>query len=234
MSRVPVGITVGPDSSRDGFYLLREDYVRSVERAGGLPLVLVGRPEDAPELLDHVRALLLTGGGDVDPALYGQARHANLKRVAAERDAFELALVREALSRDLPVLGICRGHQVLNVATGGTLVQDIPSQIEGAGSHDPDVERWETAHEVTVLPGTRLRQILGKERVAVNSFHHQAVQDLGRGLVISARADGDDVVEGIESTAHRFVLGVQWHPEGFWNRPQGFHSLFDALVEAGR
>lgn len=238
MARVPVGLTIG--NSRDAeIFSLRDDYVRAVETAGGLPLVLApGKPEDAPalaaEYLDRVQALVLSGGADVDPALYGEARHATVKRVFPERDAFELALCREALRRDLPTLAICRGHQLLNVATGGTLFQDIASQVEAAVVHDPDQERWERCHDVVLLPGTRLRDILGQERVAVNSFHHQAVKELGQGLVLSARGCDDGVIEGMEMPDRKFVIGVQWHPESFWDRPQGFQPLFQALVNAGR
>lgn len=238
MARVPVGLTIG--HSRDAeIFSLRDDYVRAVETAGGLPLVLApGKPEDAPalaaEYLDRVQALVLSGGADVDPALYGEARHATVKRVFPERDAFELALCREALRRDMPTLAICRGHQLLNVATGGTLFQDIASQVEAAVVHDPDQERWERCHDVVLLPGTRLRDILGQERVAVNSFHHQAVKELGQGLVLSARGCDDGVIEGMEMPDRKFVIGVQWHPESFWDRPQGFQPLFQALVNAGR
>ena len=172
MPRVPVGLTIG-NSREAEIFSLRDDYVRAVETAGGLPLVLTpGKPEDAPalaaEYLDRVQALVLSGGADIDPALYGEERHPTVKRLFPERDAFELALCREALRRDMPTLAICRGHQLLNVATGGTLFQDIASQVEAAAVHDPDQERWERCHDVAVLPGTRLREILGQERVAVN------------------------------------------------------------------
>jgi putative glutamine amidotransferase len=234
VTRPAIGITIGYDPKSDRAFFLRHDYVRSVEQAGGLPLVLVpGRPSDAPELLDKLEGLLMTGGSDVDPALYGQPRHGTVTRVLRERDEFEIALCREALSRDLPILAICRGQQVLNVAMGGTLIQDIPSQVAGALEHDPDRERWETAHDVRILPGTRLREILGKDTVAVNSFHHQAVQDVAKGLAVCARSAGDEVVEGVEAPDRRFTVGVQWHPEGFWNQEQGFHPLFEALVTAG-
>jgi putative glutamine amidotransferase len=231
VSRPAVGVTIGYDERRSGLYLLRQDYLRSVEAAGGLPLVLApGRPEDASELLHRVDALILTGGSDVDPALYGQAPHPKLGRVIRERDDFELALCREALRRDLPLLAICRGHQVLNVATGGTLIQDIPSELTGGLDHDPRCERWERAHDVRIHNGTRLREILGRETISVNSFHHQAVDQLGQGLTVSAFTSDERIVEGIESPGHRFVLGVQWHPEAFWNRDDGFQTLFGALV----
>lgn len=238
MPRVPVGLTIG-NSREAEIFALRDDYVRAVETAGGLPLVLApGDPGDAPALaadyLDRVEALVLSGGADIDPALYGEPRHAKVGQLFPERDAFEVALCREALRRDMPILAICRGHQLLNVATGGTLFQDIASQVEAAAVHDPDQERWERCHDVEVLPGTRLREILGQERVAVNSFHHQAVKDLGRGLVLAARGCDDGVIEGMEMPDRKFVLGVQWHPESFWDRPQGFQPLFQALVHAAR
>jgi putative glutamine amidotransferase len=150
--------------------------------------------------------------------------------VIRERDDFELALCREAPRRDLPLLAICRGHQVLNIATGGTLIQDIPSQVTGGLDHDPRRERWERAHDVRISNGTRLREILGRETISVNSFHHQAVAQLGQGLLVSARTSDERIVEGIEAPGRRLVLGVQWHPEAFWERGDGFQALFEALV----
>ena len=234
MSRPVIGVTIAFDNRREGFFSLRRDYLRSVEAAGGLPLVLApGSPSDAPALVDRVQGVLFTGGSDVDPSLYGEAPHPRLGDVFRDRDEFELAVCREALDRDLPILGICRGHQVLNVATGGTLIQDIPSDVTGGEVHDSERERWERSHDVRILPGTRLRELLGEDRVAVNSFHHQAVKELGRGLRVSAVSGEGDVIEGIEGEASRFVLGVQWHPESFWNQPQGFGGLFEALVGEG-
>jgi len=228
-----VGITISCDARRPGFFSLREDYVRAIEKAGGLPVVLApGAAPEATELLDRIEGLLLTGGGDIDPALYRQERHASVCEVQPERDAFEVALARRALDRDLPLLAICRGHQVLNVATGGTLIQDIPSSLAGAENHDPEQERWELSHDVRIRPGSRLARILGRDRVAVNSFHHQAVKDLGQGLEATAWAVDDGVVEAIEAPDRRFAVGVQWHPESFWNRPEGFAPLFEAFVGA--
>ena len=235
MKRPLIGITIGYSSQDREIFSLRDDYVRAVEKAGGLPLVLApGTAEDAPSLLDHLDGLLLTGGADVDPELYGEAPHESVSRVIPERDALEIALCREALRRDMPLLAICRGQQVLNVATGGTLVQDLPSQWKGAVNHDPEVERWSPAHDVRILPGTRLREILGEERVAVNSFHHQAVKEPGRGAVVSAYSEGDDVVEAIEVPGRRLAVGVQWHPEAFWDKDGRFQPLFEALVRASR
>ena len=237
MSRPLIGITAGPRESGPEWFALRDDYVRAVEQAGGLPVVLApGPPERAGELLARLDGLLLSGGADVDPVHYGEPRHDKVGGVSPERDTFELALVREALARDAPLLAICRGQQVLNVATGGTLVQDIPSQVAGARvvDHDPDVARWEPAHDVRILPGTRLREILKRDRVTVNSFHHQSVKTPGQGVIVSAYSVGDEVVEGIELPSCRFAVGVQWHPEAFWDRPEGFQPLFAALVSASR
>jgi len=149
-------------------------------------------------------------------------------------DDVEIALCREALRRDLPTLAICRGHQLLNVATGGTLFQDIASQVEAAVVHDPDQERWERCHDVDLLPGTRLRDILGRERVAVNSFHHQAVKSLGRHLRDVGWAP-DQVVEAVEhEDRRRFVIAVQWHPEDLVGHDAAARALFAAVVDAAR
>jgi len=231
--RPVVGITIG-DGGRPGFHSMREDYVRSVEQAGAVPVGLPPvRAEDAAALLDRLDGVLLSGGVDVDPVLFGQAPHPKLGQVDRRRDDFELALTREALRRDMPILAICRGHQVLNVATGGTLIQDIPSIVTGAVEHDAGGPRWRRVHRVDVSPASRLREILGQDTMSVNSFHHQAVDRLGEGLVVSARSE-DGIVEGLEAPASRFVLSVQWHPESFWSRPDSFQPLFDAHAEACR
>ena len=234
MAKRAVGLTIG-DSKDPEMFRLRDDYVRAVESASALPMVLFPGPADhVADLVQRLDALVLTGGSDVDPDHYGEDPHETVDDVIPERDAFELALVGAALARDLPVLAICRGHQVLNVATGGTLIQDIPSQVQGALDHDPKKERWEPAHQVRILPGTRLREILGRDRVEVNSIHHQAIKTPGQGLVVSAYAVGDELIEGVEMPDRRFVVGVQWHPEAFWDQPQTFQPLFAALVAAAR
>ena len=230
-----IGITVGNDDRRGGLQVLREDYVRSVEGAGAVPVALpAGRPDDAASVLERLDGLVLSGGGDVDPTLYGGTPHVRLGRVDRRRDDFELALVAEALRRDVPILAICRGHQVLNVAMGGTLIQDIPSEVEGGIDHDAPGRRWRRVHRVDIVPGSRLHEVLGRVSVSVNSFHHQAVARLGRGLVVSARAEKDDLIEGIELPGRPFVIGVQWHPESFWSRADSFQALFDAHAESCR
>ena len=235
MRRPIIGVTAGPSAHSAEWFAVRDDYVRAVESAGALPMVLVPGPlEHVTDLVDRLDALVLSGGSDVDPGHYGEAPHDSVDDVIPERDAFELALSRTALERDLPLLAICRGHQVLNVATGGTLIQDIPSQVQGALDHDPKKERWEPAHQVRILPGTRLREILGRDRVEVNSIHHQAIKTPGQGLVVTAYAVGDELIEGVEMPDRRFVVGVQWHPEAFWDQPRTFQPLFAALVAATR
>ncbi len=178
--------------------------------------------------------MLLSGGADVDPALYGQKPHPKLRHVDRRRDDFELALVREALRRDRPLLAICRGQQVLNVAMGGTLLQDIPSELGVVADHDAPGERTSRPHAVEVLAHTRLRAILDRDELDVNSIHHQAVDRLGDGLEVSARSPVDGVIEGLEVPGSRFVVAVQWHPESFWDQPDSFQRLFDAHAEACR
>jgi putative glutamine amidotransferase len=182
-----------------------------------------------------VDGLLLTGGDDVDPVFFGEPAHATYEPAEPGRDAFELALVRLALAADLPVLAICRGLQVLNVAVGGTLIQDIPSEPGGFAAHSlgPSTR---LAHDVAVVEGSRLAILLEPRasggRCAVNSRHHQAIRALGTGLVATATAP-DGIVEGVESNGHKFCVGVQWHPESF-HRTGEFEELFRGFVDACR
>ena len=211
-----------------------DDYVESVRRAGGEPLVL-SNTDDPAEALTRVDGLLLTGGLDVDPALYGETPHETTE-VAAERDRFEVPLTQAAISRDVPLFAICRGVQVLNVAAGGSLVQDIPSAVRSDLNHAIDIPKDHVAHQVHVRPGTRLAEALGPvtdmDACAVNSRHHQSVARVAPSFVVSA-ASPDGVVEAIERPGAAFCVGVQWHPENFW-RTGEFAGLFGAFVEAAR
>ncbi len=194
-------------------------YVEAVTRSGGLPIILPSiSPGDVDEVLDLIDGLMLSGGVDIDPYLYGEKPIPGMGKIDPNRDAFELALTRRAIERGIPILAICRGIQTLNVAAGGTLYQDILSQIPNAIKH-----RWHTSeglevppdyptHRVKVKVGSRLHRIFGKEVLAVNSFHHQAVKDVAEGFEATAWAD-DGVIEAIEYTGECFILGVQWHPE---------------------
>jgi putative glutamine amidotransferase len=211
-------------------------YLRAVERAGGVPVPLA--PGLAPATLDalweRIDALVLIGGWDVDPALYGQPRHPKTENVSVARDTPETGLVRRALTDRLPVFGICRGLQVLNVALGGSLVQDIADDVDTSLVHAQKEPRDVATHEVRVAAGSRLHAIVGAHGLAVNSMHHQAIGRVGDGLREVAWAP-DGVVEGLELPGDdRFVLGVQWHPEELVERDPAARALFAALVDAAR
>jgi putative glutamine amidotransferase len=212
-----------------------DDYVASIEQAGARARVLEIN-ESPSRLVGEIHGLLLTGGGDVDPVLYGEARHESVEDAEPGRDEFEIDLARRAMSADLPVLAICRGAQVLNVAAGGTLVQDIPSTIGRVLDHSIIRPRDAHAHDVHVAAGSRLERALGPAVTAhtcvVNSRHHQSVGRLGAELIATATAQ-DSVIEGIEKPDARFCVGVQWHPENFWQTGE-FNPLFDAFVTAAR
>jgi putative glutamine amidotransferase len=212
-----------------------EDYVASVEQSGGDVRVLEV-DEDPHAVLEQIDGLLLTGGGDVDPALYGETRHPTVHDAEPGRDGFEIDLAKRAMDADVPVLAICRGTQVLNVAAGGTLVQDIPSTLDTTLTHSV-AKTGEVVHAVNVARGSRLERALGgtldgESLCRVNSRHHQSVGRIGRSLVPSAESD-DGVVEAIEAPQASFCLGVQWHPENFW-RTGEFNSLFDSFVAAAQ
>ena len=213
-----------------------DDYVASVEQAGGRARV-IEVSESPRKLVGELDAVLLTGGGDVDPVLYGEERHPTVDDAEPGRDEFELDLARRAMTADLPLLAICRGAQVLNVAAGGSLVQDIPSAIASTLAHSVKEPKHAVAHAVRVEPGSRLERALGPTVDAahacrVNSRHHQSVDRIGAGLTASARAE-DGVVEAIERPDGAFCLGVQWHPENFWKTGE-FAPLFQAFIDAAR
>ncbi len=205
-------------------------YVTAVQRAGGLAIVLPpdATVVDSPEvLLDRVDALLLAGGADIDPASYGAEPHPETKGTWPDRDAFEVALARGALERDMPVLGICRGMQLLNVALGGSLDQHLPDSIENS-VHRSTAGTFGT-HRVRLAPGTLACGVAGSEGLLVMSHHHQGVERLGEGLVASGWSVDDDLVEAIELPGKRFALGVVWHPE-----EDEDSRLIGALVDAAR
>ncbi|HSL20955.1 MAG TPA: gamma-glutamyl-gamma-aminobutyrate hydrolase family protein [Vicinamibacterales bacterium] len=211
------------------------DYQESVRLAGGDPVVIDWNdPAVTPEaVLSRVDGLLLTGGRDVEPALYAESPHGTILPAEPGRDVFELSLSRAALARDVPLLAVCRGMQVVNVAAGGTLIQDIPTQAPSAVPHAVETPKNRIAHEIAVVSGTRTWQLLGREATrAVNSRHHQAVQRLGDGFVLTAEAP-DHIVEAMERPEGRFCVAVQWHPENFCDSGE-FLPLFEALVKAAR
>ncbi len=213
------------------------DYEESVRRAGGEVRVLNAATDLPAEVIASVDGVLLTGGGDVQPVIYGATPHPTFDPAEPGRDEYEIELVRRALENDLPVFAICRGVQVLNVARGGTLIQDIPEEVGTAVEHRVKEPRFAIAHDVWLTPESLLERTL-RERLedsdscGVNSRHHQAPKDPGEGLIVSATAP-DGVIEAVEDPSRRFCLGVQWHPENFW-RTGEFRTLFEAFIQASR
>ena len=215
---------------------LNRAYVWAVENAGGVPVILpVTRdPDVISRYLGVVDGLLLSGGVDVAPAYFGEEPHPHLGTVDDDRDTTEMPLIREALAQDMPVFAICRGIQSLNIALGGTLYQDIPSQAPSAIHHqqsDIGIARSQTSHSVRIVADSRLRNIVGVEEMQTNSFHHQSLKQVADGLVVTASAP-DGIIEAAESPAHRYVVAVQFHPEE--TAPNDLHSrqLFEAFIAA--
>jgi len=216
-----------------------EDYKQAILHVGG-EVRIVDPSMSVEDALAGIDGLMLTGGDDVEPSRYGETPHETVVEAEPGRDAFELALVNAARARQMPLFAICRGLQVLNVACGGTLVQDIPSQVRGALPHSlkvPPNEPYSLAHEVwldkdTLLSRLMCERLSDADACEVNSRHHQAVKDVAQGFKVSATAP-DGVIEAIEDPAARFCLGVQWHPENFW-RTGEFRPLFEAFVEAAQ
>jgi putative glutamine amidotransferase len=208
-------------------------YMRAIESAGGLPLVIPPMPLAAiSPLIDQLHGICLSGGPDLHPATYGAEPHPELGPTEPDLDEFELALTREAHSRNVPVLAICRGMQVLNVATGGTLMQHLPDGTDGTVEHRQPAPGEQVTHPVDVASASLAAHTLGEVRMDVNSFHHQAIGRLGRGVLAVAWSP-DGVVEAIELPAREFCLGVQWHAESLIDRPEGTR-LFEGLVDAAR
>ena len=211
------------------------DYVEGVAEAGGVPVVLppVVGVRGAEALLEGLDGLLLSGGSDLDPGYYGESPVPELGVTLPERDAFEMALLEHALRRKIPILGICRGMQVLNVALGGTLYQDLPSQMDHMVllGHRQETPKWQPTHEVEVDGGSKVAEILGADELKVNSYHHQAIKELASGLVAVAYAP-DGVIEAVESgdLSKRWVIGVQWHAEAMREAGPGHRNLFEAHV----
>jgi putative glutamine amidotransferase len=212
--------------------LLSRSYIDAVQRAGGLAVLLAPDPQlvqEPAQALELIDGLLLAGGADIDPASYGQPAHAETQDSVPERDAFEIALTRAAIERDLPVLGICRGMQLINVALGGTLTQHLPEHL-GHQEHRRVVGSFDGSdHDVDVVDGTLAMRVIGSARHGTKSHHHQGVDRVGDGLHVSATSPFDGVVEAVELPQRGFVLGVQWHPEA-----DAMSPVVGGLVEAAR
>lgn len=226
---VQVGAEVGTTDKKELF--VSREHSDAVIAAGGLPFFLPFTTDAAviDQYVQQVDGLLLTGGWDMDPAYYGEEPAPALGVIAPSRDETELALAKAFLAAGKPILGICRGHQLLAVALGCTLYQDLDSQYEGAFNHHPPIPRNRPMHAITITESSLMHQILGETTIRVNSMHHQAVKDIGESVRVTAVAS-DGVVEAIESTRYPNVLGVQYHPECMAEEANEAQVLFDWLV----
>lgn len=215
--------------SPDGNSYIKPDYVSAIERAGArailLPVTL--DPENMDSFIDMCDGFLFPGGPDIEPVRYGEMKSEKCFDTVPERDEFEFFAFPRVLSSGKPIIGICRGSQLMNTALGGTLYQDIPTEVASEVAHREGGR--DTRHEVDILDGTMLKNIIGKERTNINSYHHQAVKELGRGLVAMARAD-DHIIEAVCLPEHKFALGLQWHPERMKN--DDCEAIFTAFISA--
>ncbi len=229
-----IGITLDSEEpggySKMPWYALRKNYCEAVAAAGGVPLCLPHHVDLVENYLSMIQGLIVSGGAfDVAPALFGTTeRHATVT-LKPGRTTFELALIRGALDRDLPVLGICGGEQLMAVALGGSLIQHIPDEIKDALDHEQSTSHTQPSHHIALAPGSKLAAITGQSRIMVNSTHHQAVKAVGPGCTISATAP-DGVIEAIEVPGQKFCIGVQWHPE--YTVSPADTALLRAMVEA--
>ena len=226
-----IGITT--DIEKESKHVLNNNNVQAVIRAGGLPVILpIGIDEDVKQLSTMLDGLLLTGGGDIDPMLFGEEPHKHLGDVSPSRDSIEMALVQEMLKLNKPILGVCRGLQIINIALGGNMYQDIYAQRDvPLLQHAQKAHRHHQSHFVQVKEGSLLESITKSEQIKVNSYHHQAVKDVPLPLIISG-VSSDGIIEAIESTKHSFVLGVQWHPEALAeNKDTVSLHIFEKFLE---
>ena len=228
-----IGIT--PNIRKSGKFALHNAYVNSVIDAGGLPIILPYNTGNAKDYLKNIAGLVLSGGGDMDPCHYNQDKHPKTEAPNAARDSFELELCRHALEMDIPLLGVCRGLQVLNVACGGTLTQHIDGHLVTRDPAQPHV-RWQTYLHSVKLQG-KLRDIIGKDEINVNSIHHQVVGQLGADVYVNATAGeitANEIIEAVEVKGKKFALGVQWHPEALAESDKDHAAIFAAFIGAIR
>lgn len=219
-----IGIT--PDYSYDNrTYSLNEDYIAAIETAGGCAVIL----PPLSELPDFLDGIVLSGGGDIDPLLFGEEPIRQSGEISPVRDAYEMDLCRQALDKDIPLLGICRGMQVMNIATGGGIYQDIFVQTDTQLKHSQQAPRSYATHSILIEDGTLLAELWENKRTAVNSVHHQSISAVGKGFVVTARS-ADGLAEAIAHTEKRFAVGVQWHPEAMKTEEMG--RLFTAFLAA--
>ncbi len=234
---IPADFAPAPDTMiSHPRWQLNETYVSAVADAGGLPLILPILPDDVEQLMSLLDGVILSGGGDIHPDRFGRPLHPLTAGISDERDDLELRVFTAARERSLPILGICRGLQLINVAMGGTLVQDIPHERPASAQHRQHLDglaRDDVSHPVDLLPGSQLARIYGESRIMTNSYHHQAVDDLADGLTITGRAE-DGTIESFEATGEPFLVAVQWHPETLYRRHTEHARVFSAFMEAAR
>ncbi len=218
------------DANGSRIYKIMESYVKAILNAGGTPVLLpsCGSPEEYAQFADKLDGYLVPGGQDISSLLYGEEPRRQVTFVRSADDEYEFALIRKMAEQNKPVLGICRGCQVINVAFGGTLYQDIPSQCPDSHGHYQTAPRHEAYHSVELVGGSRLAKILDCDALCINSFHHQAVKDVAPNFHINANAR-DGIIEGIEHD-EKYILGVQWHPEGMYEVHPQFKNIFDDFI----
>jgi|SRR5579872_5389013 len=244
MSRRPViGIATqtlpAVPGERPSCWVMGRSYIEELRKVGAIPWIIPLVPHDTDtlqQIFDRLDGVFITGGVDVDPSHYGESKSPLCGDTDPDRDAVEIGLLRHALKQNLPILAVCRGIQILNVACGGTLYQDVTSQVPSAMKHDyfPTREkpcRKFLAHDIVVKPNSRLGRILGNDVVQVNSMHHQAIKDLAPNLTPTAHA-ADGIIEAVESTDERYLIAVQWHPEELTESHPGMARLFSSFAEA--
>lgn len=227
-----IGITAHVEL--DWKHTLANDYIQAVICAGGIPLIIpAGIDADVDQIVDKIDGVVLSGGGDIDPTLFGEEPHQNLGSISPGRDSLEVAIIHRFLEKNKPILAICRGIQILNIAAGGDMFQDIYSQSESQLlQHAQKATRSHYSHYVNIEKNSLLESIAGQTEFKVNSFHHQAVRNVVSPFIVTARAS-DGVIEAIESTEHQFVLGVQWHPEPLaLNEDHISKAIFQRFIEA--
>lgn len=233
-----IGIT--PDYHKRGdifkgsAYFIGENYISAVEDAGGIPIILPYRSgkKALEELLEKIDGILITGGNfDINPSFYGESVIDKIGVFNDRRTDFEMEIATIGFQLDISILGICGGEQLINVASGGSLYQDIETQVQAAFSHQQKTPKDEPCHSAIIEPGTKLHSILECTKIDVNSTHHQSIKKVGKGFIVNAKAE-DGIIEGIESVQHKFVLGVQCHPEFLYQNEKRFKRLFEAFVQS--
>ena len=225
-----IGLVPLIDEKKESFWML-PGYMDGITEAGGIPVMLPLTHDEGEieELLDHMHGILLTGGHDVSPALYNEEPLEECAQTIEERDRMEMILLKKTLERDMPVLGICRGIQFLNVFTGGTLYQDLPTQRPTKTEHHQSPPYDISVHEVTIKDDSKLFKLLGKSSIRVNSYHHQAIKDIGEDLKIMAISE-DGLTEAVEMPDKRFVWAVQWHPEFSFRSDENSMKIFEEFI----